>query len=577
MDKGRYIKQFMWAYQPHFRISARVSAEFAFEAIGFIGNPDMLLIGFRAAGEHEFDVCIEPEDGPYSPNDLGQVRQRAVELYNSHPERDMIHSVAHVHEQRHLWLRDSMRAKALEEALEAIPREQGRKFFSSGSVRVGDYEVHTVISVDKEALNNVPQIKTEERDRMHVYQSLVHAVIREVLRRSTRALYVPDAGSGSLSESADEIVRSATEAMVRSMLYCAGFWFGSANHLLMSGLSALPYEGRPGAGRLVIAQQNNPAIEVFLRLKNPVKTRNVTAVRKLLEASGSQSDLLSDGENVYGLGVVKPDYDTDSESVFAVSFTARGVWEFSHAGEALLIVRDGVPHLPTRVLDEEYLEDLVSRFFPAADQDALREAAQAADNHRHGAMLIISADAASEAERLSPQSWSIEPTRLTTELLTQLTDMDGAVLVDPQGRCHAIGVILDGTAHGRGDPARGSRYNNAIRYLDSKRPPAIVIVYSSDGVINILPKLHPRIEKQIVMDAIKRHLAAASAEPLNLMECSEAWDAVNSFRFYLSSSQCEDLNRARARVDEWEEKNQNLRIIKSDLEPDSEMNESYWL
>ncbi|ARP71758.1 hypothetical protein LK07_20615 [Streptomyces pluripotens] len=577
MGEGRSIKQFMWAYQPHYRIAVAVRTESTLEAIGFYGDPDVVLVGFKAAGDHQFDVCIEPEDGPYSPDELAHVRKRAAELYASHPDRNMIHSVAHVHKQRHQELRDRMRARALEEAFEAMPREQGRRFFSSGSIRVGDYEVHTVISVDKAAIKNVPQIKTEERDRFHVHQSLVHAVIREIFRRSVRALYIPGDGSAYLPESGDEIVRSATESMVRSMLYCAGFWFGGENHLLMSGLSALPYEGRPGAGRLIIAQQDDPAIEVFLRLKHPVKMRNVPAVRKLLEASGSQSDLLSDGESVYGLGVVKPDYDADSETVFSVSFTARGVWEFSHADEALLIVRDGIPRLPTLVLDEEYLEDLVSRFFPEADQDALREAAQAAGNHRHGAMLIISGDAAAEAERLSPQAWSIEPTRLTSQLLTQLTDMDGAMLVDLQGRCHAIGVILDGTAHSRGDPARGSRFNNAIRYLDSERPPAIVIVYSSDGVINILPQLHPRVEKQIVMDAVERYLAVASAESLNIKECNEAWDAVKSFRFYLSGTQCEALNDARERVDEWEEKNRNLRIIESDLEPDPDMDDTYWI
>ncbi len=489
----------------------------------------------------------------------------------------MFHSVPHVHEERDLELRDSMRAKALEEAFEAMPRERERAHFSSGSVCVGDYEVHTLISIDKAALHKVPKITTEERDRFHVHMSLVHAVIREILKRSIRVLYIPGSGSGYLPDSNDEIVRSATEAMIRSILYCAGFWFGGENHLLMSGLSALPYEGRPGAGRLVIAKQDDPAIEVFLRLKHPVKMHNVTAVRKLLEASGSQSDLLSDGEIVYGLGVVKPEYDASSETVFSVSFTARGVWEFSHASEVLLTVRDGIPSLPTRVLDEVYLEDLASRLFPEADQGALREAAQAAGKHRHGAMLIISSDAVGEAERLSPQSWSIEPARLTSQLLSQLTDMDGAMLVDPKGQCHAIGVILDGTAHGRGDPARGSRFNNAIRYLDSERPSAIVVVYSSDGVINILPQLHPRIEKQIVVDAVDRYLMVASEDSLNAKECNEAWDAVKSIRFYLSSGQCKALNRARVRVDEWEARNRKLRMIKTDLQPDSDMNDSYWL
>jgi hypothetical protein len=34
----------------------------------------------------------------------------------------------------------------------------------------------------------------------------------------------------------------------------------------------------------------------------------------------------------------------------------------------------------------------------------------------------------------------------------------GGVLIDPNGTCYAIGVILDGIATTKGDPARGSRY-----------------------------------------------------------------------------------------------------------------------
>ena len=115
-------------------------------------------------------------------------------------------------------------------------------------------------------------------------------------------------------------------------------------------------------------------------------------------------------------------------------------------------MRDGVPHLPTWDLDIDYLIDLSGRTFSDADHSAVLQAAEAAGNHRHGAMLIVSGEAAAEAERLAPQSWSVEPTKLPPDLLAQLTNMDGGVLIDPQGRCHAIGVILDGKAQGQGDP-----------------------------------------------------------------------------------------------------------------------------
>jgi hypothetical protein len=59
-----------------------------------------------------------------------------------------------------------------------------------------------------------------------------------------------------------------------------------------------------------------------------------------------------------------------------------------------------------------------------------------------------------EAARLSAQATLIEPALLSPELLRQATGIDGAVLFDPDGTCHALGVILDGTATAKEtDPA----------------------------------------------------------------------------------------------------------------------------
>ncbi len=546
--KGRPIRQFMWGYQHLFRSSARTGIDMAFEAIGFGGDPKVVLVGFQVAGEHEFDVCVEPEDGPYGPADFAGVAARGDELYQQNPESHMRYSAAHLHEEKHRGLRDEMRADAVVEVFQTHPAGSSQTFFASRSTRVGDYEVHVLLGVATEALSTVPRLRTTSRDRYRITPSLVHAVIDEVLYRASTALYLPNAGMNLLALNAGtpEIVRGATERLVRSVFLCAGHLFGENADLLLSSISALPYEGRAGKGSLVLAEPDNPAVEVLLRLQQPADLRETRAVRKLLEASGSGADLLVREVDmmgvVYGLGRVTRDYDETSETVFGVSVLGRGAWDLNHAGTVLLSVRDGVAHLPVHVLDVAELEDLIDRLLPDADPEVLVNLARAAGENEHGAMLVISSDAAGEAQRLTPQSWAIEPTQLSADTLSQLTAMDGALLVDARGKRHAIGVILDGRAAGQGDPARGSRFNNAVRYLDTNPPPAVVVVYSADGSIDVLPRLHLRVERERVETAVRRFLDLAAARPPKSEELSAARDAMEALRFYLSEEQCRDIN-----------------------------------
>jgi hypothetical protein len=60
--------------------------------------------------------------------------------------------------------------------------------------------------------------------------------------------------------------------------------------------------------------------------------------------------------------------------------------------------------------------------------------------------------------------------------------------LDLEGKCHSIGVILDGLASERGDAARGARYNSAIRYVESSAHACLAVVLSEDGLINIIRK-----------------------------------------------------------------------------------------
>lgn len=66
-----------------------------------------------------------------------------------------------------------------------------------------------------------------------------------------------------------------------------------------------------------------------------------------------------------------------------------------------------------------------------------------------------------------------------------MSRIDGAVLACPNGVCHAIGVILDGQADPGCTPARGSRYNSALRYVVGK--PRLAVVVSEDRTVDVIP------------------------------------------------------------------------------------------
>src|SRR5262249_11032992 len=161
--------------------------------------------------------------------------------------------------------------------------------------------------------------------------------------------------------------------------------------------------------------------------------------------------------------------------------------------------RFGKPYLPRLTGYESKLRQDLPRLFPTIAADAretLVSLVRQAEGERHGTLLVISADAAAESVRLGNQATAIEPCLLTPELLSHLTGIDGAVIIDPRGYCHALGVILDGLATSHGDPARGARFNSAVRYVQSAIDRGIMtlaVVVSEDGGIDFIPNPPPQI------------------------------------------------------------------------------------
>lgn len=152
-------------------------------------------------------------------------------------------------------------------------------------------------------------------------------------------------------------------------------------------------------------------------------------------------------------------------------------------------------------------------------------------------------DAEREAERLEKQCLRIEPTRLSGEVLQMATEIDGAILLDTDGVCHAIGVILDGQASRFGTSARGARFNSAVRYVDTAEEPCIAVVISEDGAVDVIPDLLPENQIGFIETALGELQKMGRSRQVEVSRFYGIMDWFDTHRPYLLPETCEELNR----------------------------------
>ncbi|WP_134733795.1 diadenylate cyclase [Amycolatopsis nivea] len=572
----------LWGWAPHFLTSAQHTVTEAFTSLGHPGRTDFTIVGIKWTSDTTFDIFMDRDFEIKGSSSFSQVEQRSVELYENHPDRNSIYSDGRQHERRHRELKEKMRGQALAEALKAGSIDSRFEYFFGAPAAVGELQVYPVVMLEQKFYETAPRLATHERDNITITPGIVEALIAELLSHATMSLNLPE--PGALYGDNPDILRKAAQDFVGSVLTCAGYWFGYTSDTLLHAISTLPYEGRSSKGRFIIARIESSNIIASLRLDSPVDLRDTRAARKLLEGSGNAAHVLMDGEKVYGFGLVSPDYDPTTEEVFEIEVEGRGRWTLFSGNKPLISFEDGRPTLPQVNVDIELLIDVLLRTLSAPDTASLTRLALAVAENEHGAMLIISDDAESEAKRLSPQAWTVSPEVLSSEIVSQLTSIDGAILVNPQGKCHAVGVILDGKANGKGVPARGSRYNNAIRYLESDPPSTVILVYSSDGSIDILPHLRKRIYRETITTAIVNYRVAADDYIEGLTQdqfgprrfVARTRQEVEELQFYLSPTQCATLNEISRKVRDWEKTKGGIVITQADFVADPDMNDSYF-
>ena len=162
------IDQFMWGFQPHFRLHVERETKQALSQIGLDTQVRVLLIGYASNGDQEHPVCIEPEDGPLEIKHLASVTQRAEDMFNERLATQPIPHDPRLRQQRHLTLQKHSRSLALVEAIEQSGTFLDLQFFVSRSAPIDGYEVHTCIGVRSSDLDALPSLPDAIVERVYV-------------------------------------------------------------------------------------------------------------------------------------------------------------------------------------------------------------------------------------------------------------------------------------------------------------------------------------------------------------------------------------------------------------------------
>ena len=486
----------IWAHQTRYRNVAQTIAEGLFNALDDDLRPYVLLLALPAEPDRAETIGLEPADAalPVAPFAEAVARSRAAQRAAPpwpYAERDDVSPEMLRRKHESIGLRT-----VAQDILDALDGPGPYQHYAGWPMRIGGHFVLTVLRLRRQPLRAYPSLRPHRfyTDGRPLAPSLLVAAMFRFNEECVKLLADAEPGAGVLTRprDTDELLRGAGQMLLDTPAQALGLAPGAARlFTTLNTISSLRYEGAAGVGRLLLARRGHPNLEEVFALTCPTDLDDFRAVRKLLEMTLPDVHLLSDGETVYALGRQVGAYDASREDLFTINFVTHYAWEFGHGGQLLLRAHYGLPGLPrTRLHKARFRRDLRRTFdvHDPAQVERLWEVVLEASRQPHGTLLVITTEALAEADRLKLQCTLIEPVRLTPLITRLVTSIDGAVLLDPEGYCYSIGVILDGRASGRGNSTRGARYNSALRYVESSAWPCLVIVVSEDGLVDVLTK-----------------------------------------------------------------------------------------
>ena len=258
---------------------------------------------------------------------------------------------------------------------------------------------------------------------------------------------------------------------------------------LFNQIAVLPYEEAANSGLLLLCRPNSHQRILTVGFEAPFSLRDVRGVRKMLQVSDTRLCLVCDGREAYGFTSAAG----QSPEALTVQFHPHGMWELKEGESVVLQISASGGAVPTG-LDEQRFGAAIRSVFgelPEGQYQRLWGLISMAAGQTRGTNVLISEHAAAEAVRLGRQCTRVKPALLTPTLMERVTSIDGTVVIDTHGVCHAIGAILDGSVAERGDRTRGGRYNSAVMYVDASPFPSVIVVVSQNSMVDLVCSLRP--------------------------------------------------------------------------------------
>lgn len=599
MSDGDKTSTPMWKFEGWFQSGVAKIAKSVFDHLDYKLKPRVFLLGIPEAQEADTaPVCLQPMDEcGYKPEFFSEVMNLARQIEVEEEERKPGRREPVKAEE--LKVSSESIRQAIEQTLNKAGEVAGVISYCSLPITVGGYKVCCVLQLDAGACSWHYALTAKKLLSTRFVRSLIDATAVEFLRVCARVLRDPQAGADfndTLGREPEEILRLGG----REFMFRATDDAGGASHQAFDAINELSWkahEGEVAGGEIHFIHWDEHYLDMLVEFKHPPELQDIGAARKVIEMAkakrlvGSNDEglyLIADGHSIHGIGRLKEledEYDRYGD-IFIVRFTGYYRWELIHReGGVMMRVINGVPSsLPLDPIDRKKFKDHVRRRFTksAADEGALWNLVNIATRQRHGTMIVISGDAEKEADRLEDQSTVFqEPLPLSPEILLMLSSIDGALLVDLSGTCHAAGVILDGTAmKGKGTRSRGSRYNSAIGYInaaDAKGSECLIVVVSEDGIINMMPDLPERISRSEIPAHLERLRAAVVPEIVDAGEYYKTLNWFNAHHIYLSQEVCDELNEIKNETKPRLEKQQGYSRTPADFQVSEEMSDEYFL
>lgn len=576
--QGEVIKLFMWGWQIHFRRSVEFLAKAVFEQLGVESEPRALLVGARKPGvDNPNPVCIDPEEGNWPVSLFSGLLENIEEVIANHPDQHMFYGDELTMRDKLERIRRDSVSTAAKVALTPYASENGVSFFCGLARPIDDYYVVPILELSNEVFEKFPPLKAKEPEHHRDFRgttSLIHACVATLLSEASSALERPEPGrfrSEGMRDADEIIMKSASYFMCTpAYLTTRGFSGNLFEHFNM--VASLMYEGTKGSGKMILVNPENPKLQFTLQFKQAVPFDEPRWVRKVLQMAMHENALISNGHKIYGLGKLPSDYDFTKQDAFEINFLDHYHWEFKHDRQVLFRSHYGKPKLPLQAIDKDLFVCNYSRLFGDSNEEdceRIWSLINVATQINHGCMVVISTDAVNEAERLAQQGTGVEPVLMTVDLLHRVSGIDGTILLDPKGYCHAVGVILDGEANENCISSRGARYNSAMRYVDTSNANRLALVVSDDNTVDVLPQLRPRVELAVMEQKI------AELEKTTRDESQKIINWLEAHRFYFDEQQCQRINMALDRIDSLPKEDMRIYLITARFEPHRGMNASY--